>query len=103
MGSPSSASSSFAPVSAQPIFQNASRMTESRASGRRNYRDAIPAERADPERVADLDERRAGAELRRVRLRNDVSNRERSRIDFHGFPALTGLADGVQRAIARPV
>src|SRR6185436_15136345 len=65
--------------------------------------DAVAAERAGPELVADLDDRRAGAELRRVDLRQDLAHGERARIDLHGFPALSGLADGEQRAVARPV
>src|SRR5688500_10334074 len=40
-------------------------------SGCRNDRDAIAAERADPELVANLDQSRAGAELRRVGLADD--------------------------------
>src|SRR6185503_2492467 len=72
-------------------------------SRRRNDRDAIAAKRADPEFVADLDERRSGAELGRVGHRHDLAYGERARIDLDRFPALTGLPDGEQRAVARPM
>src|SRR5918993_3776563 len=72
-------------------------------SWRGNDRDAIAAKRADPERAANLYERRPGAELRRVRLTHDFADRERARIYLDGFPVLRSLADGIERPVTRPV
>src|SRR5690606_24164633 len=95
-----SAVTSGAEPSATPI---ATMSVRGRTLRCRIDRDAVAAERADPERVADFDERRAGVEVGRVRFDEHVAHFERARIDLHGLPALLRLADGVQRAVAGPM
>src|SRR5688572_21242111 len=71
-------------------------------------RDAVAAERSDPQLVADLDGDGAGAEARRVRPAGDLPNHERLRVDLDDDTCLAAesgaaaLAGGEDRPVTRP-